>query len=157
MDPAIKDALKAIVEALRQSMPDPASLPDYGFDPGFLERTAPALEFLWSALLPRAPARSGKRACQRGGASGLPTTRAACPTMGHAHLRLPRASSGAQTAASAGRDLRRSISVDAARWWRASGGVRASMRNALDLCQRGPASRRFPEGLRGVGKPYRER
>jgi len=48
MDPAIKDALKAIVEALRQSMPDPASLPDYGFDPGFLERTAPALEFLWS-------------------------------------------------------------------------------------------------------------
>ena len=33
MDPAIKDALKAIVEALRQAMPDPASLPDYGFDP----------------------------------------------------------------------------------------------------------------------------
>ena len=36
MDPAIKNALKAIVEALRQSMPDPATLPDYGFDPGFL-------------------------------------------------------------------------------------------------------------------------
>ena len=48
MDPAIKDALKAIVEAMRQTMPDPASLPDFGFDPGFLERTAPALDFLWS-------------------------------------------------------------------------------------------------------------
>jgi len=31
------------------------------------------------------------------------------------------------------------------------------MRNALDLCQRGQLVGVFPEGLRGVGKPYRER
>jgi 1-acyl-sn-glycerol-3-phosphate acyltransferase len=37
------------------------------------------------------------------------------------------------------------------------GGVRASMRNALDLCERGDLVGVFPEGLRGVGKPYRER
>ena len=37
------------------------------------------------------------------------------------------------------------------------GGVRASMKNALDLCERGHLVGVFPEGLRGVGKPYRER
>jgi 1-acyl-sn-glycerol-3-phosphate acyltransferase len=37
------------------------------------------------------------------------------------------------------------------------GGVRASMRNALDLCERGQLVGVFPEGLRGVGKPYQER
>jgi 1-acyl-sn-glycerol-3-phosphate acyltransferase len=37
------------------------------------------------------------------------------------------------------------------------GGVRASMRNAQLLVQRGELVAVFPEGLRGVGKLYRER
>jgi 1-acyl-sn-glycerol-3-phosphate acyltransferase len=37
------------------------------------------------------------------------------------------------------------------------GGVRASMQNALTLCQQGQLIGVFPEGLRGVGKLYRER
>jgi 1-acyl-sn-glycerol-3-phosphate acyltransferase len=37
------------------------------------------------------------------------------------------------------------------------GGVRASMDNALALCRAGELVGVFPEGLRGVGKLYRER
>jgi 1-acyl-sn-glycerol-3-phosphate acyltransferase len=37
------------------------------------------------------------------------------------------------------------------------GGVRASMQNALALCHAGHLLGVFPEGLRGVGKLYRER
>jgi 1-acyl-sn-glycerol-3-phosphate acyltransferase len=37
------------------------------------------------------------------------------------------------------------------------GGVRASMDNALSLCKAGQLIGVFPEGLRGVGKLYRER
>ena len=37
------------------------------------------------------------------------------------------------------------------------GGVRASMQNALALCRTGQLIGVFPEGLRGVGKLYRER
>jgi len=156
MDPAIKNALKAIVEALRQSMPDPATLPDYGFDPGFLERTAPALEFLWSRYfrvrlrgLENVPA-SGAALLVANHSGGLPYDGAmliyACHALHPAH-----------------RPLRPLVATFAVRspWMRPVvariGGVRASMRNALDLCQRGQLVGVFPEGLRGVGKPYRER
>jgi len=156
MDPAIKNALKAIVEALRQSMPDPATLPDYGFDPGFLERTAPALEFLWSryfrvrlAGLENVPA-SGAALLVANHSGGLPYDGAmlihACHTLHPAH-----------------RPLRPLVATFVVRssWMRPVvariGGVRASMRNALDLCERGHLVGVFPEGLRGVGKPYRER
>src|SRR5512140_416501 len=47
-DPAIKAGLAAVAQAVRQKMPDPATLPDFGFDPDFLDKTAPVLEFLWS-------------------------------------------------------------------------------------------------------------
>jgi 1-acyl-sn-glycerol-3-phosphate acyltransferase len=156
MDPAIKDALKAIVEALRQAMPDPASLPDYGFDPSFLERTSPALEFLWSRYfrvrlrgLENVPAR-GAALLVANHSGGLPYDGAmlihACHSLHPAH-----------------RPLRPLVATFAVRspWMRPVvariGGVRASMRNALDLCQRGQLVGVFPEGLRGVGKPYRER
>ena len=156
MDPAIKDALKAIVEAMRQTMPDPATLPDFGFDPGFLERTAPALEFLWSRYfrvrlrgLENLPA-SGAALLVANHSGGLPFDGAmlihACHTLHPAH-----------------RPLRPLVATFAVRssWIRPMvariGCVRASMRNALDLCERGQLVGVFPEGLRGVGKPYRER
>ena len=156
IDPAIKDALKAIVEAVRQPMPDPASLPDFGFDPAFLERTAPALAFLWSRYfrvrlrgLENVPA-SGAALLVANHSGGLPYDGAmlihACHSLHPAH-----------------RPLRPLVATFAVRspWMRPVvariGGVRASMRNALDLCERGQLVGVFPEGLRGVGKPYRER
>jgi len=156
MDPAIKDALKAIVEAVRRPMPDPAGLPDFGFDPAFLERTAPALAFLWSRYfrvrllgLENVPA-SGAALLVANHSGGLPYDGAmlihACHSLHPAR-----------------RPLRPLVATFAVRspWMRPVvariGGVRASMRNALDLCERGQLVGVFPEGLRGVGKPYRER
>jgi len=156
MDPATKDALKAIVEAIRQPLPDPASLPDYGFDPGFLRRTAPALAFLWDRYfrvslqgLENVPA-SGAALLVANHSGGLPYDGAmlihVCHSLHPAH-----------------RPLRPLVATFAVRspWMRPVvariGGVRASMRNALDLCERGHLVGVFPEGLRGIGKLYRER
>jgi hypothetical protein len=48
----IRSALAAIYEAMRAGYAPgakkPQDLPDGGHEPGFLERTAPLLEFLWS-------------------------------------------------------------------------------------------------------------
>jgi 1-acyl-sn-glycerol-3-phosphate acyltransferase len=156
MDPAIKDAIKAIVEVMRQPMADPAGLPDFGFDRGFLERTAPALAFLWSRYfrvslrgLENIPA-SGAALLVANHSGGLPYDGAmlihACHSLHPAH-----------------RPLRPLVATFAVRspWMRPVvariGGVRASMRNALDLCERGHLVGVFPEGLRGIGKLYRER
>jgi 1-acyl-sn-glycerol-3-phosphate acyltransferase len=156
MDPAIKDALKAMVEAVRETMPEPSTLPDHGFDLAFLDRTAPALAFLWSRYfrvrlvgLENLPA-SGAALLVSNHSGGLPYDGAmlihACHALHPAH-----------------RALRPLVATFAFRssWIRPLvariGGVRASMRNALDLCERGQLVGVFPEGLRGVGKPYRER
>jgi 1-acyl-sn-glycerol-3-phosphate acyltransferase len=156
MDPALKDAFKAVVEAVRQTMPDPASLPDFGFDPGFLERTAPALEFLWSRYfrvrlkgLENVPAK-GAALLVANHSGGLPYDGAmlihACHSLHPAH-----------------RPLRPLVATFAIRssWMRPVvariGGVRASMQNALGLCERGHLVGVFPEGLRGAGKPYHKR
>jgi hypothetical protein len=48
IDPTTKAAFAALVETMRERIPDPATLPDFGFDPEFLNKTAPVLEFLWS-------------------------------------------------------------------------------------------------------------
>jgi 1-acyl-sn-glycerol-3-phosphate acyltransferase len=47
-DTPTKAALAAVMETMRERIPDPATLPDFGFDPEFLHKTAPVLEFLWS-------------------------------------------------------------------------------------------------------------
>jgi 1-acyl-sn-glycerol-3-phosphate acyltransferase len=156
MEPTIKDALRAMVEALREPMPEPSTLPDFGFDPAFLERTAPALAFLWTRYfrvrltgLENVPS-AGSALLVSNHSGGLPYDGAmlihACHALHPAH-----------------RPLRPLVATFALRsaWIRPLvariGGVRASMRNALDLCQRGHLVGVFPEGLRGVGKPYRER
>jgi 1-acyl-sn-glycerol-3-phosphate acyltransferase len=156
MDPAIKDALRAMYEAARQTMPEPSTLPDFGFDQAFLDRTAPALQFLWSRYfrvklvgLENVPAQ-GAALLVANHSGGVPYDGAmlihACHALHPAH-----------------RPLRPLVASFAFRssWIRPLvariGGVRASMRNALDLCERGQLVGVFPEGLRGVGKPYRER
>ena len=67
-------------EAMRERIPDPATLPDFGFEPDFLEKTAPVLEFLWSRYFRVRIERHGERAGRRTRRCSSPTTPAACRT-----------------------------------------------------------------------------
>jgi 1-acyl-sn-glycerol-3-phosphate acyltransferase len=155
-DPAIKAGLAAIAEAVRQKMPDPATLPDFGFDPAFLNQTAPLLDFLWTKYfrirltgIENVPA-TGAALLVANHSGGLPYDGAMLMHATHAHH-------------PAARPLRPLVANFAfqSSWMRPVvarvGGVRASMDNALALCQAGQLLGVFPEGLRGVGKLYRER
>jgi 1-acyl-sn-glycerol-3-phosphate acyltransferase len=155
-DPAVKAALAAMAEAMRQKMPDPATLPDFGFDPEFLNKTAPVLEFLWAKYfrvhvtgMENIPS-SGPALLVANHSGGLPWDGAMLIHATHAHH-------------PAARPLRPLVATFAFRstWMRPVvarvGGVRASMDNALALCKTGQLIGVFPEGLRGVGKLYRER
>jgi len=155
-DPAVIDALKAVAHAVREGMPEPSTLPDFGFDEKFLGTTKPLLDFLWSRYfrvrlkgLENIPT-SGAALLVANHSGGLPYDGAmlihACHALHPAH-----------------RPLRPLVATFALRssWMRPVicriGGVRASMENALKLCEAGQLVGLFPEGLRGVGKPYRER
>lgn len=155
-DPAIKAGLAAVAEAVRQKMPDPATLPDFGFDADFLNKTAPVLEFLWSKYfrvrltgMENVPP-TGTALLVANHSGGLPYDGAMLMHATYAHL-------------PAHRPLRPLVASFAfqSSWIRPVvarlGGVRASMDNALALCQSGQLIGVFPEGLRGVGKLYRER
>ncbi len=156
IDPAIKQAMAAIAQAMQEKIPDPATLPDFGFDAGFLNKTAPVLEFLWSKYfrirltgMEHVPA-EGSALLVANHSGGLPYDGA---MLIHAtHCYHP-----------AARPLRPLVANFAfqSSWMRPVvariGGVRASMQNALALCNSGQLIGVFPEGLRGVGKLYRER
>ncbi len=155
-DPAIKAGLAAVADAVRQKMPDPATLPDFGFDADFLDKTAPVLEFLWSKYfrirltgMENVPP-TGTALLVSNHSGGLPYDGAMLMHATHAHH-------------PARRPLRPLVASFAfqATWIRPVvarlGGVRASMDNALALCKSGQLIGVFPEGLRGVGKLYRER
>jgi 1-acyl-sn-glycerol-3-phosphate acyltransferase len=157
MDGTVRAAIGAVYEAVKQGYPaDPFSLPDGGFDPAFLERTAPILAFLWSKYfrvslsgIENVPA-TGPALIVSNHSGGLPYDGA---MLIHAfHRYHPQH-----------RPFRPMVANFAFRssWMRPViariGGVRASMQNALDLVSRGHLVGVFPEGLRGVGKPYRER
>jgi 1-acyl-sn-glycerol-3-phosphate acyltransferase len=156
IDPAIKDAIRAVFEAMRQPIPDPATLPDFGFEPAFLGRAAPALEFMWARYfrvrltgMENVPS-SGPALLVANHSGGLPYDGA---LLMHALFRHHPAH----------RPLRPLVANFAfqSSWMRAvvarAGGVRASMQNAIRLCEAGNLVGVFPEGLRGVGKLYRER
>lgn len=155
-DPATKAALTALFATMRERIPDPATLPDFGFEPRFLEITAPALEFLWSRYfrvrvegLANVPS-DGPALLVANHSGGLPYDGAMLIHATHAHH-------------PAHRPLRPLVASFAfqSSWMRPVvariGGVRASMQNALALCEAGQLIGVFPEGLRGVGKLYRER
>jgi 1-acyl-sn-glycerol-3-phosphate acyltransferase len=141
---------------MREKIPDPASLPDFGFDPEFLNKTAPVLEFLWAKYfrvrltgMENVPSTgSALLVCNHSG--GLPYDGAMLMHATHAH----------HPAARPLRPLVASFAFQSS-WIRPvvarMGGVRASMDNAVALCKAGALVGVFPEGLRGVGKLYRER
>ncbi len=156
----IRTALAAIVEAMRAGAgadaPRPQDLPNGGHDPAFLERTSPVLEFLWSRYfrvrllgIENVPA-SGAALLVANHSGGLPYDGAML--LYGLYRNHPRH-----------RRVRPLIANFAFRaGWMASvvsriGGVRASTETALPLLAAGELVAVFPEGLKGVGKMFRER
>jgi 1-acyl-sn-glycerol-3-phosphate acyltransferase len=133
----------------------PAGSPeDTGFDPTFIERVAPLFEFLWSRYF----------RIQISGMENVPKSGPALVVSNHSGG-LPY--DGAMLIYGFHRELRRPLRTMVANFafrssWmrpvvRGIGGVPASMDNALGLLARGNLVGVFPEGLRGVGKLYRQR
>jgi 1-acyl-sn-glycerol-3-phosphate acyltransferase len=152
--------MSAIVEAMRAGFGpqrvDPQALPDSGHDPNFIERAAPVLEFLYGKYF----------RVRTLGMENVPDTGAALLVANHSGG-LPY--DGAMLIYGLYRDhplhrrLRTLIANFAFRspWMRnvvaRIGGVRASMETALPLLAAGNLVGVFPEGLKGVGKMFRER
>jgi len=156
-DAGVIEAAKAVYEAIRNSDgTDPSTLPDMGFDEAFFERVSPLLEFLWSRYfrvkitgLENIP-ESGPAVLVANHSGGLPydgMLLAYGVRKLHSTHRLPRP----LVANFAFRS--KLMGPVVARF----GGVRASMENATKLLEQNQLVSVFPEGLRGVGKLYRER
>lgn len=156
-DTGVIEAGKAVYEAVRTSDgADPAHLPDMGFDEAFFQKVSPLLEFLWSRYfrvkisgLENIPD-AGPAVLVANHSGGLPydgmLLAYGVRKLHRAH-RLPRP----LVANFAFRS--KVMAPVVARF----GGVRASMENASKLLESGELVSVFPEGLRGVGKLYRER
>jgi 1-acyl-sn-glycerol-3-phosphate acyltransferase len=156
----IRSAMAAIIEAMRAGFGpqrvDPQTLPDGGHDPQFIERAAPVLEFLYAKYF----------RVRTIGIENVPSTGPALLVANHSGG-LPY--DGAMLIYSLFRDhpvhrrLRTLIANFAFRSpWMCNvvariGGVRASMETAMPLLAGGNLVAVFPEGLKGVGKMFRER
>jgi len=159
-DGSIRSALAAVIEAIRSGYGDKAvraqDNPDAGYDLAFVERTAPLLEFLWARYF----------RVRLLGIENIPDDGAALLVGNHSGG-IPY--DGAMLLHGIRRDhprhrrVRPLVANFAFRsGWMANvvarvGCVRASMENALPMLTRGELVAVFPEGLKGVGKLYRER
>ena len=157
---SVRAAAAAVIEAMRAGYgPDarkPAELPDSGHDPSFLERAAPLLEFLWSRYfrvrllgLENVPA-SGAALLVANHSGGIPYDGAMLLYgIFREHPQHRRV-----------RPLVANFAFHSG--WMSHviarvGGVRASTDTALPLLNAGNLVAVFPEGLKGVGKLFRER
>lgn len=157
----VRSALGAIYAALRgknepNALPADEQLPDYGHDPGFIEEAAPMLELLYAKYfrvrllgLENVPA-DGAALLVANHSGGLPYDGAmlmyAIYRDHPAHRRVrPLVANFAFRSGWMARVVSR------------VGGVRAAHQPALHLLRTGQIVAVFPEGLRGVGKLYRER
>ena len=159
-EPTIASALATIVEAMRAGYgvqaTKPQDAPDGGHDPTFIERTAPVLEFLYKKYF-------------RVRVLGLEHVPATGPALLVANHSGGIPYDGAMLIYSIFRDHpeHRRVRALVANFafhsgWMANvvgriGGVRASTETALPLLAAGELLGVFPEGLKGVGKLYRER
>lgn len=156
----IRSALAAIVEAIRSGYGAHAERaqerPDSGYDPAFVERTAPLLEFLWSRYF-RVRLLGVEHIPDDGAALLVGNHSGGIPYDGAMLLH------GIRRDHPHHRHVRPLVANFAFRsGWMANvvarvGCVRASMETALPMLARGELVAVFPEGLRGVGKLYRER
>jgi 1-acyl-sn-glycerol-3-phosphate acyltransferase len=156
----IRTALAAIYEAMRAGYgPEarkPQDLPDGGHDPGFLDRAAPLLEFLWSRYF----------RVRLLGVENIPDTGPGLLVANHSGG-IPYDGTllmyGIRRDHPHHRRVRPLVANFAFRaGWMSQvvarvGGVRASTETALPLLADGQLLAVFPEGLKGVGKLYRER
>ncbi|HEX4404717.1 MAG TPA: lysophospholipid acyltransferase family protein [Polyangia bacterium] len=156
----IRSALAAIYEAMRAGSapgaPKPQDLPDGGHDPAFLDRAAPLLEFLWSRYF----------RVRLLGVENLPDTGAALLVANHSGG-VPYDGTLLMYGIHRDHHLHRRVRPLVANFafragWMSHvvarvGGVRASSDVALPLLADGQLLAVFPEGLKGVGKMYRER
>lgn len=159
-DATIKSALAAVVETIRSAYGPHAQraseLPDGGHDPHFLERAAPLLEFLWSRYF-RVRLLGVENVPANGAAMLVGNHSGGIPYDGALLLY------GIYRDQPSHRRVRPLVANFAFRaGWMANvvsriGGVRASTETALPLLDAGELVAVFPEGLRGVGKLYRER
>jgi 1-acyl-sn-glycerol-3-phosphate acyltransferase len=154
--PNVRAALRAVYDAVRAGNGDPERMPDNGFDPAFVERTEPLLDFLWSSYfrvrlegLENVPA-TGPALLVANHSGSLPYDGA---MLIHALHRFHPSHRALRTLVANFAMRSRFMAPIISR----VGGVRASMQNALALLKRGQLVGVFPEGLRGVGKLYRER
>ncbi|HEY4188523.1 MAG TPA: lysophospholipid acyltransferase family protein [Polyangia bacterium] len=156
----LRAALAAVYAAMRAgydaSTPRPETAPDHGYDPRFLDEIGPALEFLFSKYfrvdlrgLANVPA-SGPAVLVANHSGGIPYDGALL--IHGIYRRHP-----------AHRRLRPLVASFAFRSpWMSHvvariGGVRAASSTARELLQAGELVGVFPEGLRGVGKLFRDR
>jgi 1-acyl-sn-glycerol-3-phosphate acyltransferase len=156
----IRSALAAIYEAMRAGYgPEarkPQDLPDGGHDPEFIDRAAPLLEFLWSRYF----------RVRLLGLENIPDTGPALLVANHSGG-IPYDGTllmyGIHRDHPCHRRVRPLVANFAFRaGWMSQvvarvGGVRASTETALPLLAAGNLLAVFPEGLKGVGKLYRER
>jgi 1-acyl-sn-glycerol-3-phosphate acyltransferase len=159
-DAGIRSALGAIVDAIRSGYGSHAvraqDQPDAGYDAAFVERTAPLLEFLWSRYF-RVRLLGIENVPNDGAALLVGNHSGGIPYDGVMLLH------GVRRNHPRHRPVRPLVANFAFRsGWMANvvarvGCVRASMENALPMLARGDLVAVFPEGLRGVGKLYRER
>jgi 1-acyl-sn-glycerol-3-phosphate acyltransferase len=157
---SIRSGLAAIIEAMRAGFGpdriDPQTLPDSGHDPGFIERAAPVLELLYGKYF----------RVRTLGIENIPSEGPALLVANHSGG-LPY--DGAMLIYGVFRDhpahrrLRTLVANFAFRSpWMVNvvariGGVRASTETAMPLLAGGNLVAVFPEGLKGVGKMFRER
>jgi len=159
-DGGVRSALAAIVEAIRSGYGPHAEhaqdRPDSGYDPAFVERTAPLLEFLWTRYF-RVLLLGIENIPDDGAALLVGNHSGGIPYDGAMLLH------GIRRNHPRHRHVRPLVANFAFRsGWMANvvarvGCVRASMETALPMLTRGELVAVFPEGLRGVGKMYRER
>ena len=159
-DGNVRSALAAIVDAIRSAYGEHAERaqdqPDAGFDRAFVERTAPLLEFLWSRYF-RVRLLGIDNVPDEGAALLVGNHSGGIPYDGAMLLH------GVRRDHARHRYVRPLIANFAFRsGWMTNvvsrvGCVRASMENALPMLARGELVAVFPEGLKGVGKLYRER
>jgi 1-acyl-sn-glycerol-3-phosphate acyltransferase len=159
-DGTIRSALAALVEAIRSgygaNRQRAQDGPDGGYDAAFVERTAPLLEFLWSRYF-RVRLLGIENIPNEGAALLVGNHSGGIPYDGALLLH------GIRREHPRHRRVRPLVANFAFRsGWMANvvarvGCVRASMENALPILERGELVAVFPEGLRGVGKLYRER
>jgi 1-acyl-sn-glycerol-3-phosphate acyltransferase len=154
--PSIRAALGAVYEAVRAPFSDPEKQPDSGYDPSFVERADPLLDFLWSKYfrvslegMENVPS-AGPALVVANHSGGLPYDGA---MLIHAFFRLHPSHRALRPLVANFAFRSRVMAPIISR----IGGVRASMDNALELLKRDQLVGVFPEGLRGVGKLYRER